>query len=105
MKARVWYSIFQSQLLFEHTEAIPKGLERHYYCSACFKLTTIDSKPQSIIMASPNTTTAAHGREVVPDFAFMLVDRTTLQASTTLTKSRDFFDTNVMTIVHFYDGG
>jgi hypothetical protein len=104
MQARVWTIIFQSQLLFDHTEAIiPKGLERH--CSACFGLTTIDSKPQSIIMASPNTTTAAHGREVVPDFAFMLVDRTTLQASTTFTKSRDFFDTNVMTIVHFYDGG
>jgi hypothetical protein len=72
------------------------------------------SKPQPIqrpgLIMAPHATTAvaAHHGEVVPDFAFLLVDRTTLQASTTLTKSRDFFfdDTNdIMTIVHFYDGG
>jgi hypothetical protein len=45
------------------------------------------------------------GGEVVADFAFLLVDRTSQQAAKTLTRSSDFMGNNVITVVHFYDGG
>jgi hypothetical protein len=45
------------------------------------------------------------GGDVVADFAFLLVDRTNQQAAPTLTRSSDFMGNNVITVIHFYDGG